>query len=48
MANYMLKDINNDLWHKLKIYCAVKRTTIKDLIIKLITAEIDRFEKEGG
>ena len=45
MADYTLKKIDNDFWHKVRIYCVTNNITIKDLIIKLLEKEIRKGEK---
>lgn len=42
----LVVSIDEDLHHKLKIYCAEQKITIKDLIMKLIIQEIEQSHKK--
>jgi hypothetical protein len=46
MVAVNLKDFPDDLHHKAKIQAAIERTTIKGLIIKVLTEYLDKKEKE--
>ncbi len=43
----LVVSIDEDLHHKLKVYCAEQKITIKDLIMKLIVREIEQSQKRG-
>ena len=40
MADYTLKDIDSELWRKVKTLAAIKGITIKQLIINLLMRAI--------
>ncbi len=40
MADYILKNVDDKLWHKLKVLVAMRGTTIRNLIIELLEKEV--------
>jgi len=42
MINYILRNIDPDLWRKVKIRAAVRGITIRQLIINLLKREVER------
>ena len=45
--NYTLKEIDDNLWCRVKIMVATERKTIKGLIVELLTKAVEQFEKKG-
>lgn len=45
MANYILRTVNDNLWKKFKVLCAMKSTSIRDRILELIEADVKADEK---
>lgn len=42
MASYILRSIDPDLWHRVKVKALGERITIKALILKLIVEWLER------
>ena len=42
--DYILKGVDGDLWYRLKVMCAIRNRTIKDVIIGLLEIEVELFE----
>jgi hypothetical protein len=47
MKNYLLKNIEPDLWQQVQILAAIRGVKIKQLIISLLSKEIDKEKKRG-
>lgn len=46
MGTYILKDIDENLWRKVKSYAALQGISIKELILELLEEEIERLDAE--
>ena len=42
MADYILKNVDDKLWHKVKVLVAMRGTTIRSLIIELLEKEVKK------
>jgi len=42
MADYILKKVDDKLWHKVKVLVAMRGTTIRNLIIELLEKEVKK------
>jgi len=40
MADYILRDVDDDVWRRFKVVCAQKSTSIRDEILSLIRSDI--------
>lgn len=38
--NYLLKGIDPEFWHRVKVFALERRTTIKALVLRLLEKEI--------
>jgi plasmid stability protein len=48
MAMIYLKDFPDDLHHRMKVQAALERTTMKDLIIRLLEEYLDKADRKDG
>lgn len=48
--DYTLKEVHDNLWHRVKIMAATQQKTIKAIIIELLTKAVNDFERnsKGG
>ena len=42
VADYILKKVDDKLWHKVKVLVAMRGTTIRGLIIELLEKEVKK------
>ena len=42
MADYILKNVDDKLWHKIKVLVAMRGTTIRKLILDLLEKELKK------
>ena len=42
MGSYILTDIDDKLWHKVKVLVAIRGTTIKKLMFELLEKEVKK------
>jgi predicted HicB family RNase H-like nuclease len=45
MADYILRDVDDKLWRKIKAVAALQGMSVKDLIIKLLEKEAKKLKR---
>ena len=47
MKSYILKNVDDELWWRIKVLVAKRKTTIKELIVRLLWEEANKERDES-